>query len=488
MLRRYVPLIALTLAALACSLVSGGQPTAVVHNVATSAAETATALVTTPASPTAEGAPSATPEGAASATPDAAPTTAATAEVPATPVPAGPTCAITYADFVLDLASPTNIGNVYCLSADGTPQVLASGNRPRDPRLSPDGTLIAFQMEVSEGITQLWVVSAAGGDARLLVGQDQIPSADPTVTINSPQSYQWLAGTHTLVFDTRYLPVGGPFGPGEYINADLWTVNADTNAVAPLLGPGTAGRFSVSPAGQTIAIARPEALDLLNADGSNYRQNVIVFPAILTYSEYAYKPFPQWMADGLFFEVSIPSPDPLAPDPHADLYRIGVDGVVQPLTTIPANVVFGGAITPPLYSPNGQFMYYSVGLPDGTGDVMHQLEFLAEGGAADRSMGPTLGLRGWGWSPDSTYFAYSVTPDGVPGQGYVTGTTAESVQPFATGLTVMRALEWQDGTTLVFVAKIGPSATWSLYRQTLGGEPALLASGLTDQITLDVRN
>jgi len=493
MLRRYFPLLALILAALACNAVGGGngQPTEAVRNVATSAAETATALVTTPATPTEEGAPSATPEGAASATPEGAATAEPTTDGPPsaepTAGPAAPTCAVTYTDFVLDLVNPVNIGNVYCLGADGTPQVLASGNRPYSPSLSPDGTLIAYQVVVGEGITQLWIVSAAGGDARLLVGQDQLPSADGSV-INSPQSYEWLAGTHTLVFDTRYLPIGGPFGPGEYINADLWTVNADTNVVTTLLGPGAAGRFSVSPDGQTIAIARPEGLDLLNADGSNYRQNVISFPAILTYSEYAYKPFPQWMADGLFFEVSIPSPDPLAADAHADLYRIGVDGVVQALTTIPANVVFGGAVTPPLFSPNGQFVFYSVGLPDGTGEVLHQLEFLAEGGVGERSLGPTLGLSGWGWSPDSVYFAYSVTPEGAPGQGYVTGTAAESVQPFANGLTFMRTFEWENGTTLLFIGKIGPSATWSLYRQTLGSEPVLLAGGLTNQATLDVLN
>lgn len=495
MLRRIMPLaalVALALSALACATLGGGpgQPTEIVGNVATSAAETATALVSTAAPATAE----ATVEGAPSATPDSGePPTAEgpTAEVPPTtepPPPAGPTCAVAYADYTYNLEAPaTSVGNVYCLGADGTPQVLASGVQPHDPRISPDGTLIAFQVIVAEGVSQLWVVSAAGGDARLLVGQDQLPSTDG-VTINSPKTYQWLAGTHTLVFDTRYIPTGGPFGPGEYINADLWTVNVDTNALTPLLPEEAAGTFEVSPDGQTIAISRPTGLDLVNADGSNYRQNVITFPAILTYSEYAYKPFVQWSADGTFFNVTILSPDPMAADAHADMYRVGVDGIVTPLTSVTANLLFGGMITPAKFSPNGQYAFYSVGMPDGTGDVVHQLEFLAGGGVGERTMGPTLFLQGGYWSPDSTYFAYAVTPLGAPGQGYVTGTTAESVQTFANGLAALRALEWENGTTMVFLAKIGASDTWALYRQTLGSEPVLLASALGDQTTLDVRN
>ena len=485
-----LPVAALALAGLACATLGGGnpdQPTETVSNVATAAALTATALVTTPDAATAEG-PTATPDAGEPPTAEGPTAEPPTEEPAATSAPAGPTCAVTYADYSLgpDPAAPTHTGNVYCLGADGTPQVLASGNQPTGPRLSPDGTLIAFQVVTTEGISQLWVVSAAGGDARLLVGQDALPSGDGT-TINSPKSYAWLAGTHTLVFDTRYTPVGGPVGPGEYINSDLWTVNVDTNAVTQVLSAGAAGAFAVAPAGQTVAIARPTGLDLVNADGSNYRQNVITFPDIITYSEYAYKPFIQWGADGTFFNVTIPSPDPMAADAHADFYRVEVDGIVTPLTSQPANIVFGGMITPPQYAPNGRFAIYSVGQPDGTGEVVHQLEFLADGTVADRTMGPTLFLSGGKWSPDSTYFQYAVTPLGAPGQGYVTGTTAESVQTFANGLAALWALEWQDGTTMVFIAKLGAAETWSLYRQTLGSEPVLLAGSLGEQVTMDVR-
>jgi hypothetical protein len=176
----------------------------------------------------------------------------------------------------------------------------------------------------------------------------------------------------------------------------------------------------------------------------------------------------------------------MAPDANVDLYRIAVDGTVQPLANLAANVVFGGGVNPPRFSPDGRYAVYSQGQPDGSGDVLHLVEFLPEGGVGDRTFAPQPALQGWGWAPDSQRFAYTVIPGGPGGQGYVTGLTADSIEPFAAGLTALRALEWQDAATLVFLGQIN-NGGWGLYRQTLGSEPALLAAGLGEGATMDVR-
>jgi hypothetical protein len=264
-------------------------------------------------------------------------------------------------------------------------------------------------------------------------------------------------------------------------------VDAGSGAVAPVLPPGTAGSFRASPDGQTIAISRGEGLDLVNADGGNYRQGVITFPSIITYSEYTYKPLPQWSADGAFFNVVIPSFDPMAADAFADFYYIGVDGIVTSRAHVSANVVFGGALNPPRFSPDGQFAAYSQGQADGSGEVLHLLEFRPDGSLGDLPFDPQPGLQGWGWSPDSRSFAYTIIPGSTAGQGYVTGTAPGSVQPFATGLTSLHTLEWIDPATLVFLGQINFGG-WSIYRQVLGAEPTLLASGLTFPASLDARN
>lgn len=474
MLAKFVPVLILALASLACSYLAGSQPAETPAAVSTSAALTATALVPAlTAPPPATATPQPEP---ATATLEFEPATTTAEPEPATATPEPFVCALAYA----------NAGSLFCLGADGTPRVLASGSQILDPRISADGTLVAYQVVVSEGISQLWVVGAAGGDARLLIGAEQIPNADPAL-VNSPGHVEWLAGTHALAFDTRYFPAAGPVGPGEYLNADLWTVDADSGVLNPVLPAGSAGSFRASPDGQTIAISRGQGLDLVNADGSNYRQDLITFPSIVTYSEYTYRPLPQWAADGMFFNVVIPSADPLAADVHADFYRVGVDGIAQSLASLPINIVFGGSLNPPRFSPNGLYAAYSLGQADGSGEVLHLIEVKPDGTVGDVPFEPRQGLQGWGWSPDSRSFAYTVIPGIEAGQGFAGGFDPAVSQAFAAGLTALRSLEWLDTTTLVFLGQLN-NGDWSLYRQAPGGEPALLAGGLSFETTVDVRN
>src|SRR5688572_28932467 len=100
-MKRWLALIfALSLEALACSAIPGLPGTTEPGALETSAAATLTALAPTVAAPTE--APTTAPEEA---------TATATAEAPA-----GPTCSLAYADGA----------NLFCLAADGTPQLLAT--------------------------------------------------------------------------------------------------------------------------------------------------------------------------------------------------------------------------------------------------------------------------------------------------------------------------------------------------------------------------
>ncbi len=490
MRRSLIPLILLALGALACSLTGSGAPTNAPNSLATSAAATLTALAAPAFSATPSPAPAVTQAPAASSTAAAttsaaataaatvAVTTAATVAAPATVAPAG--CKLAYA----------NADALFCLPDSGTPQTLATGSGLFGPALSPDGALIAYQVVITDGVTQLWVAAVAeGGPApHVLVGQDQIPSTDGrSAQINSPNHYQWLAGTHTLVFDTRYMPTGGAGGPGEYINADLWTVYVDTGALSALLSAGQAGAFAASPNGNTIAVARGTGLDLINVDGSNHRQNVVTFPAITTYSEYTFKPKPQWSADGSYFTVAIPSADPMAADSSVAFYKVGADGAVTPRGTTPGNFVFGGGIQSQI-APDGAHAVFSRGDSSGGPEALHLLTLQA-GAPGDNVFATQTGAVGWGWSPDAAVYAYTVVPSGGAGKGYATGPGAEAPHVFADDLTALKDLRWVNGNTVVFLGQIGGSA-WSLYRQTTGGDPAAVQTlllGLTDQASFDVR-
>jgi hypothetical protein len=470
-MRKLIPLLAFVLAALACNF--GSTPaTDAPGSVETSVAATLTALASSttvtpaPATVTATAAPGASETPAGPATTETAPSPSATPSEGALA-----TCDIAY----------VAAGNLFCVAVGGTPQLLASGAGSAIVQISSDGQKLAYQQTVAEGVTELWVINAnpAEGAAHLLVSNAQVPNADPA-NINSVNNFQWLAGTHTLVFDTRFQPTGGPFGPGEYINADLWTVDADTGTVAPVLAANIAGFFRASPDGHTIAISRGLGLDLVNADGSNYRQNVVSFPNIITYSEYTFKPRPQWSADGSFFTVAVPSADPMAADASFAVYKVAVDGTVTPLANQPGNIVFGGSIGAQI-APDGLHLVYSAGQPDGSGDILHMLALLGDA-VGDNSFDHQTGPNGLGWSPDSQHYVYAVVPPGGI-NGYIMGLTDPSPQVLIPNLQAMLDRRWLDADNFIFIGKVGADG-WSLYHQTLGFDPTVLVGGLTDHASL----
>jgi hypothetical protein len=450
MLHKYIALLTLSLAALACAI-PGAPPTTGPGQLATSAAATLAAL-----SPTTTAAP---------------PATSTPLPPPASPMAEPFVCALAYADS----------GTLFCLAGSGEPRLLAQGPGLTQPEVSPDGRWVAYKVAVSEGVAELWVADAQSpdGGSRMLVSNAQVPNADPAM-INSARDYQWRGGTTSLVFDTMFVPREGIMGPGDFSNNDLWVVDAVSGAVTPLL-PADAGKFSVSPDGAFIAIARPTSIDLVNADGTNYRRDLLVYPAIVTYSEYAYRPDVVWSTDSLYFSLAVPSPDPLAPDTHVSLYQVGVDGIVQPRSTIAGNFVFGGMI-PARISPDGQSLVFALNRDDSSVNYVHRVRVDGSSNVVvDEKDMPV----GWGWSPDSAYYAYSWVPQGGAGSGFVIEPNL-NVQPFAPNLTAIRDLQWLDASSLAFVGRIG-GGDWSLYRLALGQEPQLLAAGLGEVAELDVR-
>jgi hypothetical protein len=210
---------------------------------------------------------------------------------------------------------------------------------------------------------------------------------------------------------------------------------------------------------------------------------LITFPGIITYSEYQYRPALVWSPDSTFVSAAVPSMDPLAADASVAFYRIGADGIVQPLATVPGNFVFGGLMRP-AFSPTGEHVVYSRSVPEESGlEAVHLLALTD--GMVDSVIGQWPSPSGQGWAPDGSRYAFSSVPDGALGSGYALDRDGTS-QPFAANLSALASLRWLDPTTVVFIAKLA-GADWSLYRQTLGSEPALLAGGLTFQAGLDVR-
>jgi hypothetical protein len=287
------------------------------------------------------------------------------------------------------------------------------------------------------------------------------------------------------------MPTGGPGGPGEYINADLWTVDADSGKLTNLLPAMQAGAFAVSPDGHTIAVSRGTGLDLIEADGSHHRKDLVTFPAIVTYSEYTYKPSVQWSADGSYFTVGIPTQDPQAPNAAITFYKIGADGTIKRWGTQHGNFVFGSPITPQI-APDGTHVVYATVDPSDQSNptplAMHLLT-IQSGALGDNVFDRQASAGGWGWSADSQVYVYDDVPGNGGGKIFATGPGVESPHVFADHIAGLAWLRWLTGPQLVFLAQMDGD-DWALYRQTTGAEPAAvekLIGGLNAQDSFDVR-
>lgn len=394
----------------------------------------------------------------------------------------GPTKPLTFACSV----AYSDGTRVYCLGEGGTPIAIAeSGGQGtvRQPRISPDGAWVAYLVSSNADISaELWAVEVStltGPDGlnlprRLLVGASQISSGQPEI-VDSPKSYAWQAGTHTLYFNTRYMPAGGPTGPGEYTHNDLWKVNADTGEVVNILSRNSVGEFYLSPDGQQVGLSNPQSIALLRADGTDFRL-VLEFPAISTYSEYAYKPTLVWSPDSASFSLLVPSADPLAGDASANLYRVFADGEIQTLTTLTGNFLFSVQRNAGL-SPNGQYLAYT---PTARDNILH-LRVLKTDGSGETALADDPTLNPLGWSPDSNHFVFSTASSG----NYVADLEG-GPQLFGEGQQAVE-LKWVDASSFYFLG-VNSAGEWGLYFYRLGATTQVVATGLNFDAALDVRS
>jgi dipeptidyl aminopeptidase/acylaminoacyl peptidase len=241
--------------------------------------------------------------------------------------------------------------------------LVAAGRTVAEPRLSPDGTLVAF-VSVDDGRSRLVAVDATGGPERV-VGVDPAPYAARGL---GGGAFDWLPDGSALVVAGRAgglwrQPVGG--GPAELLHE-----------VEPVAAP------AVSPDATTVAYVvdahHVEVLDV--ATGEVTRRSDADFVADPAWSTTGQLAWIEWDVPAMPWDSS----------------RLLVDG----------EVVAGGEgvqVQQPRFSPDGSRLGY---LSDETGwlnltildlatnEVVRFDEHVEHGGP---TWGP--GQRSWAWSP-----------------------------------------------------------------------------------------
>ena len=328
-----------------------------------------------------------------------------------------------------------NAGEVWFVQEGGTPIQLTTSGNVEKVILSTDAQLAVFvRHELSPEFYELRAVDTASGTETVLVSQADFDAFYPLdgALHHAPYQLDFIPGTHTLLMNTREVFEG----PGLLQNNELWSIDADTSTRTLLLERGLGGDFYISPGGGQLALVLPTSIGFANIDGTGRSPDHLIFPFVITYSEYAYYPIPVWSLDGSGVVVVIPPADPLVDD-IAQVWRVPVSGAAASLVDLTGFNFFRNQSRNPLLAPDLSKVAFMRETAPNTFDlVVAPLD-----GSAESIY--TSGDISWqGWNPDSTRFVYSDAP-----RNYLLGGLGLPV----TGVGFGMYLRWVDADSLLYL-------------------------------------
>ena len=293
-----------------------------------------------------------------------------------------------------------------------------------DPQLSPDGKWVAYtvteySLKENRGTTRIWLVAAAGGEARPLTagpGSDRQPRWSPDgrtlafVSTRENGAQLWMlpvdggeARRLTSLPDGVFDPVWLPDGTGLLVTSDIkWPVeqeierrNGEFPTEARLWTDLLWRHWDDWRAGKrqhvfSVALAGGSARDLTPVDHD--------VPAIATSGDGDVAVAP----DGKEIAVAMHGDATVADNTNVDIYLMNPDG-----SAMRAFTTGRGADNTPRYSPDGKWLaYVSMERPGFEADRLRLMLVGRTGGRTDgrpvdATGGWTLSVGSYTWCPDS---------------------------------------------------------------------------------------
>ena len=349
----------------------------------------------------------------------------------------------------------TDDGNLWVVEKGQGPIQLTDTGGISDVRLSDDGEWIAYVVrDPDQDTADLHSVRFDGNIHLVLLEADGFDALYPLDGFihTTLSSMDFLPESHTLLINTR-----GVFeGPGLAKNDDLLSINVETGQFTPLLLRGDGGDFTASPAGDQIALTRPDSLSFVESNGANLRPDVLSFSSVITYSEYFFYPLPVWSDNSVILPV--PQQDPFFAEEAGTIWN--VNGEAQILAQ-PDGDLFGPQREFPIVSPDGSSVAYFKATEEG-GQQHLVIQRLDNGEQVIYDTGP---IQWKGWGPDSNRMVYT------KGTGFdlYLGELGAPPSPLAPGT----GLRWINANEYLYVA--GDPGGWTLMLADLGGGATPLA-------------
>ena len=357
----------------------------------------------------------------------------------------------------------TDDGNLWVVEIGQGPVQLTDTGGISDVRIADDGEWIAYIVrDPNQDTADLHSVRFDGSSSRLLLDEGSFDALYPLEGFihTTLSTIDFLPGTHTLLFNTR-----GVFeGPGLAKNDDLLSINVETGRFTPLLPRGEGGDFTASPAGDQIALARPDSLSFVDANGANLRPDVLSFSSVITYSEYFFYPLPVWSDNSVVLPV--PQQDPFFAAEPATVWS--VNGEIQVIAE-PTGDLFAPQRELPIVSPDGMHLAY-FREADESGEQHLVIERLDNG---EQVIYDTGSLQWKGWGPDSYLFAYTKGS----GLDLYLGDLLGEPEPLGSGT----GLRWVNASEYLYLA--GVPGSWTLTLADLDGNRmplAIISNGVYD--------
>jgi hypothetical protein len=365
-------------------------------------------------------------------------------------------------------------GNVWLWTEGRAAAQLTTAGNVIDANISPDGEIIALIREYEYFYQEIWGINSEGSNERILVSRadfEAMPRAADYYITQQPFQVEWVPNSHTLAFNTN--PTFE--GPGLFSNDDLYLLDTDTGVRTHLLDSGFGGMFFYSPDGAQIALVTPESLSLINSDGTN-RREILTFPIIYTYSEWAFYPTPVWAADSSYLRVAIPPQDPLGnPEAFTFIWHIPADGSLPYMAGefISAPVFRGHS----LISPDTLKAIYAKPI----GEAFEQFELrhrdLVNG---EDTIYTTMAFFLENWSPDSTRFTFSDATTlalNLGELGNLPGPATDGTKSFD--------LKWVSADRILFFDQPSPDSGFYLHLGSPGGTSIVIAGPFDYPIAYD---
>ena len=371
-------------------------------------------------------------------------------------------------------------------------QITETGDAQRFT-FSPDGQVIVIERRVGniydadysdDYKVELWAVNRDGSNLRQLVSVEQFDSfvqeRHEAWSANVPEKYYWLPNTHHVIFGVYPLILA--VGSGDPV-AGYWSVDADTLELQPAEPFPRQEPDLLSPDGSQRAIIHETSLSLVNADGTNLRENVFTFLSIPC-EEGGCRYYPQ-------FEWALDSQSLLAITFTEDIYsekatfttwRIPIDG--SPALEL---ATFSGMPFPVYLSPTQEYLAYRQRTEPMSNNIALHLALLD--GSQDVIYAQGNELSFWGWAPDGVHFVFAQLSTLTPRWGHV---CAGPVPLLDRTETPAEWITWVDVSRFLFVKIVGEryARQGELWLKRLDGPSRLIGSfnGEFSQFEFNVEN